>query len=245
MIQRSRVVTPAVLVLFLSSAALGVRGAVRGIAEPFEGIERLTSADSAPDPEPPEFVVPDLEMAIEAPPVPEGETGTMATLINDAPAMSTWEQWKSQAIAALPEELRRDSDYRRVIDHFYRLAVGESLDDFSVDIISRPPPAGGYDIVEVGFEVGFTDIDEQTAAKDSWVALWDEWRAREIASLPEAWRNDPNRLAAIDTTYKENVNLQGGGVTRQLVYLNNIRLEVNFMSDQQVTKEYFGTEVDR
>ena len=240
MIQRSRVVIPAVLLLFLSSAALGVRGAVRGIAEPFEGIERLTSAASAPDPEPPEFVVPDLEIAIEAPPVPEGETGTMATLINDAPAMTTWEQWKSQAIAALPEHLREGSDYRRAIDEYYSQAAEEAFHLRYIRIDFNRPPVGGYDIGEVGF----TDIDEQTAAKDSWVVLWDEWRAREIASLPEAWRNDPNRLAAIDTTYKENVNLQGGGVTRQLVYLNNIRLEVEVYVYPDATEEVFGSEVD-
>jgi len=239
MIQRSRVVTPAVLLLFLSSAALGVRGAVRGIAEPFEGIERLTSADSAPDPEPQEFVVPDLEIAIEAPPVPEGASGTMAPLINDAQETTSWDQWKSQAIAALPEELRKESDYRRAIDDLYRRAVGDSLDDFSVDIINRPP-VGGYDIGEVGF----TDIDEQTAAKDSWVVLWDEWKAREFESLPESLRNDPNWLSVIDTTYNEMVKLQSGGMTIEVHNLIEVGIELTVYSEPQSTQEFFGSEVD-
>jgi len=49
---RSRVATLAVLILFLLVSVLVVRGAVRGLSAPFEGLERLAQARRAAPPEP-------------------------------------------------------------------------------------------------------------------------------------------------------------------------------------------------
>ena len=129
-----------------------------------------------------------------------------------------WAEWKERAILALPEDLRHDSDQRRAIDWLYLSAAPESLDELSVDLISRPP-IGGYDIGGVGF----TDIDEradslpgyvtpesarslvydlraQPEIPDAWTVFLEDWKARAMAALPEAERNDPNRLKEIDTT---------------------------------------------
>ena len=53
MTHRSRVVTPAILLLFLLAAVVGVRTAVRELASPFEALERLARLPkaSAPDPD--------------------------------------------------------------------------------------------------------------------------------------------------------------------------------------------------
>src|SRR5688572_23636977 len=81
------------------------------------------------------------------------------------PLVEPWIDWRRQALAALPESLRNDSDYQRAIDDTYRRAIrgfqseeaAASYDpETFVDIINRPP-IGGYDIEGVGF----TDIDEQ------------------------------------------------------------------------------------
>ncbi|HKS16118.1 MAG TPA: hypothetical protein VJU16_02340, partial [Planctomycetota bacterium] len=62
---------------------------------------------------------------------------------------------------------------------------------------------------------------------------------QEIAALPESLRNDANWLSVIDTTYNEMVGLKGGGVTRQFMYINNIRFEVEYYADSSPGTEVF------
>jgi len=148
-----------------------------------------------------------------------GATEESADATTIATEKLAWAEWKERAILALPEDLRHDSDQRRAIDWLYLSAVPESLDEGGVDIISRPP-IGGYDIGGVGF----TDIDERAEVGSHFLTsfasieaareqarleidalrtqreFWEDWKARAIAALPEAERNDPNRLKEIDTT---------------------------------------------
>ena len=219
----------AILVL---AGLLGARGAAREIAAPFEGLDRLAQARTSPPSESPDPTRYDYEIPPMAPEEPEHESGTMATVTHDAPAKSEWEQWREQAIASLPEDLREGSVHRQAIEVFYLRNVGvleeseslingglaqtEDVTDYS--IISRPP-IGGYDIGGVGF----TDIDEradslpsyvtpesarslvydlraQPEIPDAWTVFLEDWKARAMAALPEAERNDPNRLKEIDTT---------------------------------------------
>jgi len=212
-------------VLLILAGFTAVRSTVRQIALPFEGIERLAKAHKASAPETSLEFEPSLEFVLDAPQEPDEEAGTLTPNIEMEVRTTEWDQWKAQAIAALPEELRSDSDHRRAIDELYLQAVGQFLDEISVDIINRPP-VGEYDIGGVGF----TDIDERTKdfpgfvtreqarnevyhlraqpeKPDAWTAFWEDWKAQAIASLPEAERNDPNYLKVIDTTYEEMVNL--------------------------------------
>jgi len=72
--------------------------------------------------------------------------------------LAEWDQWKSQTIAALPESIREDSDYRKAIEEVYARACGPILDSAQIrDVVAE---------VEVSLQmVGFTDIDEQTEAE--------------------------------------------------------------------------------
>ena len=207
---------------------LGVRGAAREIAAPFQGIDQLvrTARPQPPMSEP----EPEMEIPIESPIEPELEPESMATLANDTPKKSEWVQWKDRAIAALPEELRLDSDQRRAIDSLYLSAAGESPDEFVADIISRPPVGGGYEVNGVGFSD--TQVLEEFYIPDSetqvtWTAFWADWKARAIAALPEAERNDPNRLKEVDTTL-ERLSLGTSGPSHQETQWKEIAFEVTF-----------------
>ena len=223
------------------AAFLGVRGAAREAALPFDGLDRLIQPrvarfDSAP------------ESSIEFPPLSEitfensseseGETGNMSELIDKTPDKSTWDSWRSQTIAALPAELRANSDYRQAIDAYYFSSIGAAEDEFTVDIISRPP-IGGYDIGGVSF----TDIDDRTnqppvevigfappdppisaelEAQNQWIATWDEWLNHVTETVDPI---DANYLKLLVTTYGELVAMGAPAPTEQDLTWRAIAIE--------------------
>ena len=127
------------------------------------------------------------------------------------PLVRTWIDWRRQALAALPESLRHDSDHRKAIDATYQQAlrgflteeVAASYDPEEMDtsIISRPP-VGGYDIGGVGF----TDIDERAEVTDRdggrTQDFWQVLMKDAINALPENLREGSQYREAIETHFQ-------------------------------------------
>ena len=179
-----------------------------------------------------------------------GATEESADSTANASRKQAWADWKERAILELPEDLRHHSDLRRAIDWLYFSAVPDSFDEFAVDIISRPP-IGGYDIGGVGF----TDIDERAEVGSHFLTgfasieaareqarleidalrtqrdFWEDWKARAIAALPEAERNDPNRLKEIDTTL-EMLKRSAGGPFLQERNWGQLQFEVQIYQEK-------------
>lgn len=139
--------TKAVGAFLVMASIFCLRGAARELALPLDGLERLARAPRTPTTEPDTAIETAFEIAAEIP-----ETATPPT---EPPAETDpWDDWRAQAIAALPEELRTDSEHRRAIVELYNGAVGQSLVEISVDFINNRPPVGVH-------EGPFTDIDER------------------------------------------------------------------------------------
>ncbi|HKS16117.1 MAG TPA: hypothetical protein VJU16_02335 [Planctomycetota bacterium] len=60
----------------------------------------------------------------------------------DRGAEFSWEKWRDQSIAALPEDLREDSDHRRAIEATYHAAVLGEIEDLISRLNLTPSEVG-------------------------------------------------------------------------------------------------------
>ena len=165
------------------------------------------------------------------------------------PRVQTWIAWRRQAIDALPESLRNDSDHQRAIDETYRQAirgflseaVAVSYDPEELEIIIGRPPVGGYDISAVGF----TDIDEQSevTVRDGGRTrdFWEGLMAKAINDLPTELREGSQHRAAIEAYFQ---SVETTGISD---YWNQIAAEaaaerralVGFVTKSQAQQEVY------